>query len=459
MSDPLEAHLRRMTLAVQRGEPLPRLPEAEAAALGAVGQALGGFLAAVAAREGAERQQLANPSQDVQLALEELAREQAAELSQQNDELRQQNAELTRAGRLKDEFLATVSHELRTPLNAVIGFAELLLEEGSGDLRADQAEYVTDIHRAGRHLLGMINDLLDLARFDAGRLDFKTERFDLRAPLREAEEIARSLAMRKSLQFELRADEQVPCVGDPNRVRQLALNLISNAVKFTPQGGSVIATVRRGAQFAELEVKDSGIGVDPSNHALIFEAFRQVDGSDTREHQGTGLGLALVKKFAEAMRGEVSLQSALGQGSTFTVRLPLGLEDAPGEKPRVVLCDRLGEGAPLRPTLEALGFEVSPFAQAEALRLTAIPQLVICDLLPAPAALAAIRRVQDLAGRRVPSVAIVSAQSSAADLDPLTLAGAQVLLSGAGQAEALVARLEDVRRAHNRRLDRTRHSL
>ncbi|MBX5484463.1 MAG: HAMP domain-containing histidine kinase [Myxococcaceae bacterium] len=329
--------IRRAARSVRDGEVIPRLPEGGTERTRDLVDAVNELLAAAADRE-QERKLIVERNQDVLLALEELAREQAGELAAQNEALRRQNAELQAADRLKNEFLATVSHELRTPLNAVIGFSELLLEGLSGALAPEQAEYVADIHHAGRHLLGMINDILDLAKMDAGRLEFQPEQIDLCGPVREAEVMARPLAMKKSQSLEVFTDTPVPCYADPQRVRQIALNLMSNAVKFTPHGGHLKVTVRPVEDGAELEVTDDGIGIDPAHHHLIFEVFRQVDGSETREYQGTGLGLALVKRFAEAMGGTVRVESAVGKGASFFVRLlarapqvrPLRLEPATG---------------------------------------------------------------------------------------------------------------------------------
>ena len=306
---------------IREGTPFEPLPEQDSALATQLCRAYNQLIEAVAARERA-RQEIVERDNDVLLALEELAREQAETLARQNAELRQQNESLKHADRMKNEFLASISHELRTPLNAVIGFSELLLEGMAGELQPGQVEYIADIRRAGEHLLGMITDILDLAKFGAGRLNFDIRPMDLLGTIQEAEEIARPLALRKGHAFEVRSDGPVPCLGDPQRIRQVALNLISNAVKFTPKGGRITVTVRRAGDAAELVVEDTGIGIDPEHHHLIFEMFRQVDGSSTRGYPGTGVGLALVKRFTEAMGGTVLLRSRLGEGATFTLRFP-----------------------------------------------------------------------------------------------------------------------------------------
>lgn len=263
--------------------------------------------------------------QSLVTSLEEVAQQKSAEVDAQNALLQQQNQELERASRLKSEFLASMSHELRTPLTSVLGYAELMLEDLAGPLTEEQREYLGDIHRSGKHLLAMINDILDLAKIEAGRMILARDRVDLSEVLAKAAELTRPIGMRKGVELVIHS-APVICVGDSQRLTQVAVNLISNALKFTPNGGSVTVAVRDVPDAAELTVVDTGIGIDPAHHQLIFDAFQQVDGSATREHQGTGLGLALVRKFVEGMGGAISLQSALGAGATFRVLLPVRAE-------------------------------------------------------------------------------------------------------------------------------------
>ncbi|MFN7133727.1 MAG: ATP-binding protein, partial [Myxococcales bacterium] len=283
---------------------------------------------------------------DRERALLARARDQAEELRAQNEELQSQaaelrayqqelyaqqaeleikNFELEKASRLKSQFLASMSHELRTPLNAVIGFSELLSEQVAGPLNREQLEFVGDIHRSGRHLLALINDVLDLAKIESGHMKLSLESFDLREPVREALEIVRPLADARQHRLALALEGAVFCNADRQRVRQIALNLLSNAVKFTPEGGTLTVACRRSADgAAELVVRDTGIGIDPAHHAQIFDEFRQVDGELSRAYEGTGLGLALVKRFCEQMQGSVAVDSRRGEGAQFTVRLPEG---------------------------------------------------------------------------------------------------------------------------------------
>ncbi|MBI3184757.1 MAG: HAMP domain-containing histidine kinase [Myxococcales bacterium] len=294
------------------------------------GSVLGGYCWLGAWRRAAPKAEH-SAGAEVMEALELLAQEQAAEVAKQNEELKaralvlqQQNRDLERANRLKREFLANMSHELRTPLSSVIGFSELMLAEMDAPLAPEHREFARDIYRAGKHLLEMINNILDLAKIEAGRMEFAREPVDLGGALREAEEIVRSLALKKELSMEVNVADVTICLGDRQRVVQVALNLLSNAAKFTPRGGRVTASVRtcEDGAHAELVVQDTGIGIDPGDQELIFEQFRQVDGGIAREYGGTGLGLALVRKFLDAMGGTVSVASRLGEGATFTVRLP-----------------------------------------------------------------------------------------------------------------------------------------
>ena len=240
-----------------------------------------------------------------------------------NERLRQSNDELKRANRLKSEFLANMSHELRTPLNAIIGFSELLQEGTFGGLSEDQLNFVTDIHSSGRHLLGLINDILDLSKIEAGRMVFQREECDLQGIIRETLTVVRPLALKKRLRVDSALDPRSTVVRvDAGKIKQVMYNLLSNAVKFTPEGGLVRVESRAEDHDLILCVSDTGIGIPPEHADHIFDQFYQVDGSYTRKHEGTGLGLALVKSLTEMHGGRVEMRSVPGQGSTFMVRLP-----------------------------------------------------------------------------------------------------------------------------------------
>ncbi len=247
----------------------------------------------------------------------------AANLNRMNEDLGRLYTQLEAASRHKSEFLANMSHELRTPLNAIIGFSEVLRERMFGELNPKQAEYVEDIHASGRHLLSLINDILDLSKVEAGRMELEPAPFDLQMALENALTLVRERAGRHAITLELVADERLgEFVGDERKIRQVLLNLLSNAVKFTPEGGRVTVTAKPGDGVVEISVGDTGIGIAPEHQEAIFEEFRQV-GNHARKREGTGLGLTLAKKFVELHGGRIRVESEVGKGSTFTVTLPV----------------------------------------------------------------------------------------------------------------------------------------
>ena len=246
-------------------------------------------------------------------------------------ELGDKGRQLEVASRHKSEFLANMSHELRTPLNAIIGFSEVLGERMFGELNDKQAEYVQDILGSGRHLLSLINDILDLAKVEAGRTELEAEPFDLPAALDGCMTLVRERASRRGLTIALDVNARLgEIVADERKVRQVVLNLLSNAVKFTPEGGRIDlrAAPLDGAggepKWVEISVRDTGIGIAPEDQGLIFEEFRQVGSDYARKREGTGLGLALARRFVELHGGQIRVESALGQGSTFTFTIPTG---------------------------------------------------------------------------------------------------------------------------------------
>ncbi len=239
-------------------------------------------------------------------------------------EIQEKSAQLEVANKHKSEFLANMSHELRTPLNAIIGFSEVLSEQMFGELNEKQTEYLKDIHESGRHLLSLINDILDLSKIEAGRMELEVSTFHLPTAIANAMTLVRERAQRHGIQLELNVDEQLDqFTGDERKFKQIMLNLLSNAVKFTPDGGRVAVSARNGADKVEIAVKDTGIGIAPEDQAAVFEEFKQVGRDRLRKAEGTGLGLALTKRFVELHGGMIRLQSAPGAGSTFTVSLPI----------------------------------------------------------------------------------------------------------------------------------------
>jgi signal transduction histidine kinase len=239
-------------------------------------------------------------------------------------ELEEKSRQLEAASRHKSEFLANMSHELRTPLNAVIGFSEVLQEEMFGELNPKQAEYVQDIHGSGKHLLSLINDILDLSKVEAGRMELELGPFNLPAALENALTLIRERAARHELGLELKLDPRVgDLVGDERKVRQVLLNLLSNAVKFTPPRGRIVVAATPANGTVEVSVSDTGIGIAPEDHEAIFEEFRQVGTDYARKREGTGLGLSLAKRFVELHGGRIWVKSEVGKGSTFTFTLPV----------------------------------------------------------------------------------------------------------------------------------------
>src|SRR5262249_1697709 len=232
--------------------------------------------------------------------------------------------------RLKSDFLATMSHELRTPLNSIIGFSEVLA--GTDQLHERHRRYAGNIQSSGKMLLAMINDILDLAKIESGKMEVHTEDFSIRDVCEGLMSLTRPIAERKNITLEYRIDEAIPLLRqDPGRLRQALYNLLSNATKFTPEGGRVILRARAELRFLVVEVQDTGIGIAADDRETIFEKFRQAKAPGqgetvlTREHQGTGLGLSIVRELTKLLGGDVHLESQPGKGSTFTLRIPLML--------------------------------------------------------------------------------------------------------------------------------------
>ena len=239
-------------------------------------------------------------------------------------EIQEKGAQLEVANKHKSDFLANMSHELRTPLNAIIGFSEVLIERMFGEVNEKQADYLKDIHESGKHLLSLINDILDLSKIEAGRMDLEISTFDLPSALSNAMTLVRERAQRHGIALGLDVDPRLgEFRADERKFKQIVLNLLSNAVKFTPDGGRVNVSAKLDTDKVEIAVKDTGIGIAPEDHAAVFEEFKQVGRDYTRKAEGTGLGLALTKRFVELHGGGIRLESAPGQGSTFTITLPL----------------------------------------------------------------------------------------------------------------------------------------
>ena len=256
------------------------------------------------------------------------------------EELADKSHQLEAASRHKSEFLANMSHELRTPLNAILGFSEVLAERMFGEVNEKQAEYLQDILSSGRHLLSLINDILDLSKVEAGRLELELGQFHLPTALDNALTLVRERATRHGITLTHSVDERLgDIVADERKVKQILVNLLSNAVKFTPEGGRVGLTATAADDVVTIAVSDTGIGIAPEDQAAIFEEFRQVGRDDARKQEGTGLGLTLAKKFVELHGGRIWVESQVGQGSTFSFTLPVRLESGTAN-------DRGGDGPP-----------------------------------------------------------------------------------------------------------------
>lgn len=280
--------------------------------------------------------------------LARIARRQAEALKAQGEEILRQNQQLEEASRLKSDFLASMSHELRTPLNAIIGFSELLHDGLLGPLSAEQQESVGDILSSGQHLLALINDILDLSKVEAGQMTLEPDSIRVRDLLSASLSIVKEKALKHHIALSLEAPAELGDMrADPRKVKQIVFNLLSNAVKFTPDGGEVTVKARRvdrGAlrleapeawaartlappsgdfsEFLEIAVRDTGIGIAEADLGRLFQAFLQVDGSLAKQYEGTGLGLALVRRLVSLHGGTAGVLSAPGKGSTFLVWLP-----------------------------------------------------------------------------------------------------------------------------------------
>ncbi len=238
-------------------------------------------------------------------------------------EIADKSRQLEAASRHKSEFLANMSHELRTPLNAIIGFSEVLAERMFGDVNDKQAEYLQDILESGRHLLSLINDILDLSKIEAGRMELEPAAFDLPSAIENALILVRERASRRGIRLGSTIDTRLGMIsGDERKVKQVLLNILSNALKFTPEGGRIDIDARLHADRAEVSVTDTGVGIAPGDQEAVFEEFRQVGATD-KKAEGTGLGLALARRFIELHGGQISVQSEIGHGSTFTFTLPV----------------------------------------------------------------------------------------------------------------------------------------
>jgi PAS domain S-box-containing protein len=276
----------------------------------------------------ADNERLYEALKQLNSELEGRIRAATADLAQQNERLLWQSEELAKANKLKSDFLASMSHELRTPLNAVIGYSALLLDGIPSPLAAGQADYVTRSQAAAQHLLSLINDILDLAKIESGKMPLYVERVSLPELVNEVSQQVEPMVESRHLEYVATVGPNCPAIEtDKTKVKQILLNLLSNAVKFTNQG-SVHLRVDCADGAVILEVADTGVGIKPEEIEAIWEDFRQLDQSRTRSYGGTGLGLSITRRLTQQLGGEISLASEYGKGTTFAVRLPLTIQSS-----------------------------------------------------------------------------------------------------------------------------------
>jgi PAS domain S-box-containing protein len=345
----------------------------------------------------------------------------AEQLRASSDEIAAKNLQLVESSQMKSEFLANMSHELRTPLNAIIGFSEVLKDGLIGELSPQQKEYVNDIFTSGGHLLSLINDILDLSKVEAGKMELELEPLQAAMLVQAGLQVVREKAMAHHVRLTSKvADDLGEVWLDQRKIKQILYNLLSNAVKFTPEGGEVHVAARRVgreavpngdfAHYLELAVHDTGIGISAEDQARLFQPFTQIDSTLARQHEGTGLGLTMVKRLTELHGGVVALQSMPGKGSTFTVWLPWRTEggkpagantvQTPANAQEGAAASALaaGSGQPLalviedndqaaellRLQLESTGFRVVRAATAESaleLAIQECPDLITLDIM------------------------------------------------------------------------------
>jgi signal transduction histidine kinase/CheY-like chemotaxis protein len=386
------------------------------------------------------------------------------QVTRQNIELARINAELRRASRLKDEFLAGVSHEVRTPLTAILGMAELLRTEVIGPLNEQQTDFLQRMEESGRHLVAVINDLLDLAKIEAGQFSIDPNQLSVRHLCEASVRLVKQLALQKNHTLHEQIDERVQYIrADERRLRQALLNLLSNAIKFTPPNGTITLTVEGDPEHevVRLSVSDTGVGIAAEDIPQLFQPFSQIDGDYQRLQSGSGLGLVLVARLAELHGGGVSLNSEPGVGSRFTISLPWTQADQqydlsqmaiPGDKsvqkseqateplPRsghdetilLVEDDTVG-GAVVTDYLQLSGYRIINTISGEeamaALRRK-LPQLMIVDLrMRGMDGLEVIRRVRAGAATHTIPIIVLTALAMPGDRERCMEAGADIYLS------------------------------
>jgi PAS domain S-box-containing protein len=382
-------------------------------------------------------------------------------------QIEKENKQIHEANRLKGEFLANMSHELRTPLNSIIGFAELMHKGKVGPVSDTHAEYLGDIVTSSRHLLQLVNDVLDLAKVESGKMDFRPEPVDLSKLVAEVRSILRELAGNKRIRIDTSVHPDVAMVVvDPARVKQILYNYLSNAIKFTSDVGVVTVEITpAGTAFFRIDVTDTGVGIAPGDLSKLFTEFQQLDAGLAKKYQGTGLGLALTRQLAEYQGGHVGVRSTLGVGSTFSVVLPRvmnatsrgpsaaapkAVDSEPGTSPTVLVVDDDPKALKLvDATLREAGFRVLCAESADdALRMACIhhPRAVIVDLLmPGVDGFEFVERLrQEKNGADVPIIAWTVKDLNANERDRLQSLATEVVLKRDGGVTTLLQALRRV---------------
>jgi two-component system sensor histidine kinase TorS len=355
----------------------------------------------------------------------------------------------------RSAFLATISHELRTPLHAIIGFTELVSDGSAGPINPTQAEYLRDARAAAEHLMALITDVLDYSKADAGKLTFAKEMVAVGEVVGEVVSLLEALALKKDLALTAECEPGLRLCGDTMRVKQVLLNLVGNAIKFTPRRGRVTVTARRDGAWCRLDVRDTGAGIPLDQRASLFEPFQQADSSTSRQHAGTGLGLALVKRWCQAMGGSVELEE--GQGTCFVARFPLPVgagaalqaEPAAPRLDVVVAEDDDATRVMLARVLESQGLAVrqAPNGQRALEAIMAqVPDVLVLDLMmPELDGYQLLQKLRALpGGAGVPVLVFSATNPQGVERDRLLAADARIFVKGSLTPSELAAQ---VRRA------------